>query len=282
VSALAEHRALATLAPLAEATATVTARAGAPPANGATLGTVLGLLDAHRAMELARAMQPGRPRTETDDRQARQDLIAAIGTLIGYGIAATGRGQWVMSWAGPSRLVAADASFEQMTDWIGTAVDDPDQVSWLRTQLAGLGVDPAAVPIPGRSATGPDPRSATRLSGGPTPRAGAQPRRGSRPRASLEEGEANLRARMGAGRRAAGVAPALGIVAGLVAIGLIVWASRSPAPDPVHDGYPYSPGRPPTPVLFPTAVLPPYLPATTLPPIYLPTHDFPLFPATTR
>lgn len=214
IGVLAERHAQAPLAPLARAVEAVRPdRAGtAPP----TLKTVLDLLDGRKAMELARALDPARARSEETDGLARDELVAAVCALIGHALVSAGSASWVMGWAGPGRLVAADTTSEQIETWVATAVDDPEQVSWLRMQLAAVHLDGQAVVIPDPDRPADVPTAGTR-----TRTVNVKPALDP----DVREHQRTI------------MYTALPVMIGLVVLGLLIWAGQD-EPAPAH--------RPPT------------------------------------
>jgi len=208
IGVLAERHAQAPLAALAGAAEAVRPdRAGTDPP---TLQTVLDLLDGRKATELARALDPARAQSEEADGRARDELIAAVCALIGHALVSAGSASWVMGWAGPSRLVAADATSEQIETWVATAVDDPEQVGWLRMQLAAVHLDSQAVVIPDPDRPADVPTAGTR-----TRTVNVKPALDP----DLREQQRTI------------MYTSLPVMIGLVVLGLLIWAGQDePAP----------------------------------------------------
>jgi hypothetical protein len=75
--------------------------------------------------------------------------------MIGQYLVEAGRAQWTLSWTGPSRLIAADITAEELRDLLAAAVTRPaTEVSRLRLHLAALRLDTAAEPNPWKADTG--------------------------------------------------------------------------------------------------------------------------------
>jgi hypothetical protein len=232
IGVLAERHAQAALAPLARAVESVRPdRAGTEPP---TLQTVLDLLDGGKATELARALDPARAQSEETDGQARDELIAAVRVLIGCALVSAGSASWVMGWAGPSRLVAADTTSEQIERWVATAVDDPEQVAWLRVQLAAVHLDGRAVVIPDQDGPAEVPTAGARL-------------RTVNVKPALDPDVRELQRTI--------MYTGLGVFTSLVVVGLLIWAGQDE----------------PAPAYRPTTILPSYQPPPALWPIPRPT-----------
>ncbi len=126
-----------------------------------TLEHVLDLLCAGRTMDLAYGLDPGETRS---DETLREQLVVAVYAIIGQALVARGKARWVVGLAGPMHLVAATGSdadqIGMLGHWVREALGDPLEAMWLGSQLAYLGVDPAAVLIDDADSD-PSPRTVT-------------------------------------------------------------------------------------------------------------------------
>jgi Zn-dependent protease with chaperone function len=108
--------------------------AGAPRAD---LHTVLGLLEAGRAGELAEALRPG----TAPDRQAGAETLASLlSSALSAALVRSGVGFWRHSWSQPVALVRRDGTPWALRPLIGMALSDPRAVAEFRMNLRELGV----------------------------------------------------------------------------------------------------------------------------------------------
>lgn len=154
--------ALRAAAPAAELVGTAGRLAGVADPAAVTLDLTLDLLTSGRGAELASALAQG----SADSPDAV--LTGALYALTGHYLVETGRAEWAVSWTGPSRLIAADISADELGALVGAAVRQPvTEVARLRLHLASLRLDPAATgPVSSLLRAGAA-RSASGLTAGP-------------------------------------------------------------------------------------------------------------------
>jgi len=94
--------------------------------RGVSLKTILDLLEGNESLKLARALEVGQLQTQESDWHARERLVEVLCILVGHALVRAGSAYWTMGWAGPSRLVDSNATQEEITTWVATAVGQPN------------------------------------------------------------------------------------------------------------------------------------------------------------
>lgn len=150
---LAEHRATFPLKPLRGAVDAIYGRRWDGGTPALTLDEVLNLLEAGKSAELATALRTDRSQAEDAEQAPHQHLADAVYALVGQALVRAGAAQWLPGWIGRSRLMSRDATPEEIYDWVATAVRRSAHVSWLRLQLAALGIDVTAPVLPVKNTT---------------------------------------------------------------------------------------------------------------------------------
>jgi len=144
---LAECRATMSLEALCRAIDIVYDRRRDSSVNEVTLEEVLNLLEAGMSTELAAALRTSPPLAENTEQDLYGHLTDVISALIGHALVSAGAAQWLLCWTGPSQLLPQNTTQEKVNEWAATAVHYPARMSWLRMELAALGID-LTMPIP--------------------------------------------------------------------------------------------------------------------------------------
>jgi hypothetical protein len=112
-----------------------------------TIGTILDLLAAGRAEELAATLTG-----DADEAQAMARLCESLFRVLAHALVSAGCGHWRLCWARPSELVVDELSLSgvrstdsgQLAETVFSAVEGPTEVDRLRFHLITLGFNPDA------------------------------------------------------------------------------------------------------------------------------------------